>query len=211
MNRMAFYRRPLPYRFHNVTMSLLILNVGLFLLLYLFPRAFGYLALTPVLVIRGNAWWQLLTYMFLHSPTSFYHILFNMLALYMFGIRLEQRLGSWEFLLYYLVCGVGAGLFTLLVHWYTGLGGVSVIGASGAIYGILLGFAVLFPDAVIFVFFIPMRARLAVLVFAGIALFSSLSSRGGGVAHITHLAGLVFGFLYFPVRLGINPIDAFRR
>ena len=210
MNRMAFYRRPLPYRSLNITTSLLILNVGTFLLTgFLFPRLQVYLALVPVLVIQNNAWWQLLTYMFVHA--NFYHILFNMLALYLFGTRLEQRLGSYEFLLYYLVCGVGAGVVTLLVNWNTGLGMIPVVGASGAIYGLLLGFAVLFPDAVIFVFFIPMRARLAVLVFAGIALFSSLSARGSGVAHLTHLAGLVFGFLYFPVRLGVNPIDAFRR
>ncbi len=211
MNRTAFYRRPLPYRFQNITLLLIILNVGLFLLTsrFLFPQFRIYLALIPAFVLQNNAWWQLLTYMFIHA--NFSHIFFNMLALFLFGTRLEQRLGSYEFLLYYLICGVGAGVVTLLVNASTGLAMVPVVGASGAIYGLLLAFAVLFPEAVIFVFFIPMRARMAVLVFAGISLVSSIYSSGSGVAHLTHLAGLVFGFLYFPIRLGINPMDAFRR
>jgi membrane associated rhomboid family serine protease len=211
MNRFAFYRRPLPYRNYNFTVILIVLNVGFFLLSMLATRSVTYyLALIPVLVIRENYWWQVVTYMFLHGSTG--HIFFNMLALLLFGSRIEQRLGSYEFLLYYLICGTGAGLFTLVVHWNTGLQAVPVVGASGAIYGLLLAFAVLFPDAVIYVFFmLPMRARTAVLVFAGIELFFGITSRGSGVAHLTHLAGLAFGFLYFPLRLGINPIDAFRR
>src|SRR5512138_1617180 len=173
MNRLAFYRRPLPYRFLNVTLFLIILNVGMFLLTnFLFPRFRIYLALIPTFVLQANAWWQLLTYMFIHA--GFSHIFFNMLALFLFGTRLEQRLGSYEFLVFYLVCGIGSGLVTVLINSATGMGIVPVVGASGAIYGLLLAFAVLFPDAVIFVFFIPMRARTAVLVFAGIELVSSI-------------------------------------
>ncbi len=210
MNRMTFYRRPMPYRFQNFTVVLIVINVGLFLLSYLAPRLFYSLALVPVLVIRENAWWQLITYMFVHAGTG--HIFFNMLALFLFGSRIEQRLGSYEFLLYYLICGVGAGLVTLVINWNTGLQAVPVVGASGAIFGLLLAFAILFPDAVIFIFgLLPMRAKTAVLVFAGLELLFSLTSPRSGVAHLTHLAGLLFGFLYFPIRLGINPLDAFRR
>jgi membrane associated rhomboid family serine protease len=210
MSRNAFFRRPVPYAFYNLTIVLLVANVIVYLLMNMFPRIYVYTALIPALVIREGFWWQVLTYMFVHGGTQ--HIFFNMLGLFIFGARIEQRLGSWEFLLYYLVSGIGAGLFTLFFNYFTGMGMVPVVGASGAIYGLLLAFAVLFPDAVLYIFFIlPMRARTAVLVFAALALFSGVTGTRAGVAHFTHLAGLVFGFLYFRIRLGIDPIDSFRR
>ena len=210
MNELPFHKRPLAYRYYNATLTLIIINVGLFLVNFLFPRTTAYLALTPYLVVRQRAIWQVVTYMFVHGGT--WHILFNMLALFIFGTPLERRLGSSEFLLYYFIAGVGAGLATLVVNWYTGLAIIPVVGASGAIYGLLLAYATLYPDARLFIFgILPLRAPIAVLLFAGLALFSQLTGTRNGVAHLTHLAGLVFGYLYFLIRMGINPIKVFFR
>jgi membrane associated rhomboid family serine protease len=203
-------RRPLRYRYYNATVTLIIINVAVFLLMYLAPRLLRYLALTPALVVQNQAYWQVVTYMFLHGGT--WHLLFNMLALYMFGVPLERNLGSGEFLLFYFATGIGAGLATLAVNWYTGMAYIPVVGASGAIFAVLLAFATLFPDTrILFMFFIPMRAPVAVLVFAGIELFSMFTNTRSGVAHLTHLAGLLFGWLYFVVRLGVNPLRIFFR
>jgi membrane associated rhomboid family serine protease len=203
-------RRPLRYRFYNATIVLIVLNVVIFLLTYLSRRLLGYLALTPELVLRYNAWWQLLTYMFVHGGV--WHILFNMLALFLFGVPLERNLGSNEFLLYYFVTGLGAGLATLVVNHYSGMGLIPVVGASGAIYALLLAYATLYPDARLWIFgLFPLRAPVAVLVFAGLSLFSELTGTQSGVAHLTHLACLVFGYFYFLLRLGINPLRVFFR
>jgi membrane associated rhomboid family serine protease len=148
--------------------------------------------------------------MFVHG--GFGHLLFNMLALYMFGVPLERHLGSAEYLLFYFVTGIGAGLATLAVNWYSGMALIPVVGASGAIFGLLLAFASYFPDTrILFMFFLPLRAPVAVLVFAGIELVSLFSGTRSGVAHLTHLAGLLFGWLYLVVRLGVNPLRVFFR
>jgi len=222
MNRLPFYKRPLSYRYYNATLTLIIVNIGMFLLGLLFSRTwvttpYGryrvldyYISLIPYRVVLDKAVWQVLTYMFIHGGT--WHILFNMLALFIFGTPLERRLGSSEFLLYYLITGLGAGLATLAVNWYTGLAIIPVVGASGAIYGLLLAYATLYPDARLFIFgILPLRAPVAVLLFAGLALFSQLTGTRSGVAHLTHLAGLIFGYLYFLVRMNINPIKVFFR
>ncbi len=210
MKNISFLKRQLPYRFYNITLTLIVMNVGLFLINILIPRSMAYLALTPYLVIRQGAFWQVVTYMFVHGGT--FHILFNMLALFLFGTQIERKLGSTEFLIYYLCTGIGAGLFTLVFNWYTGLALIPVVGASGAIYGLLLAYATLFPDSRLFIFgMFPLKAPVAVLLFAGIALFSQISGSRSGIAHLTHLAGLVFGFIYFLVRLGINPFNVFFR
>ncbi len=210
MRNDSLLRRPVRYRFYNATMALIVINVAVFLLSYLVPRTFSYLALYPYLVLRAGAWWQVVTYMFMHG--GIWHILFNMLALFIFGLPLEHRLGSTEFLIYYFACGVGAGLATVAINWYSGMGTIPVVGASGAIYGLLLAYATLFPDSRLYIFgILPLRAPVAVLLFAGLALFSQLTNPRSGVANLTHLAGLVFGYLYFLVRMGINPIKVFLR
>jgi membrane associated rhomboid family serine protease len=211
MSQGSGLRRPLRYRYYNATVALIVVNVVVFLAMYLSRGVIvRYLALTPVLVVQNREWWQVITYMFLHA--GFWHIGFNMLALYMFGVPLERHLGSGEFLLFYFVAGIGAGLATLVVTGYTGLGYVPVVGASGAIFGVLLAFATYFPDTrILLFFFIPMRAPTAVLVFAGIELVFLLTNTRNGVAHLTHLAGLAFAWLYLVVRLGINPARVFFR
>jgi membrane associated rhomboid family serine protease len=210
MSQGSAIRRPLRYRYYNATVILVVINVVMFLIIRLAPQIMGLLALTPLLVIQANAWWQVVTYMFIH--VGFWHIGFNMLALYMFGVPLERSMGSGEFLLYYFVTGIGAGLATVAVNYYAGLGAVSVAGASGAIFAVLLAFASYFPDArILFMFFIPMRAPTAVLVFAAIELIFLLTNTNAGGAHLTHLAGLLFGWLYLVIRLKVNPWQAFFR
>ena len=110
--------------------------------------------------------------MFVHG--SFFHIFFNMLGLFIFGTQLEKRMGSSEFLLLYLFTGLGTGLFALLL-------GMNVVGASGAIYALLLAFAVYFPDARIIIWFVPMRAPIAVLVFTGLSLVFHFTGFMGGI------------------------------
>lgn len=151
----------------------------------------GYGGLSPAMVANG-AVWQLVTYMFLHG--NLLHLLFNMLALWMFGRDLENLWGARGFLRYYFICGIGAGLVTLLALWGKH---TFTIGASGAIYGILLAFGMTFPNRYIFLWFlVPIKAKYFVILFGAIELLASLSSPGDGVAHLTHLGGLVIGFFY---------------
>ncbi|HOV91888.1 MAG TPA: rhomboid family intramembrane serine protease [Candidatus Kapabacteria bacterium] len=138
--------------------------------------------------------WQLLTYQFLHG--GWWHLFFNMFSLWMFGIELERLWGSKRFIIYYLLCGIGAGLCQLFVSPLFGPT-APTIGASGAIYGVLLGFGMTFPNRPIFMFplFIPIPAKIFVIIFAGIELYSGLSPAQDGVAHFAHLGGALFGLL----------------
>jgi membrane associated rhomboid family serine protease len=156
-----------------------------------------YLGLVPGLVWYEYYLWQLVTYIFLHVDIS--HLLFNLLALWMFGGELENFWGSRKFLGYFFFCGIGAGISTvvwtlLLTPQYQV---VPVIGASGAIYGILLAFGWLFPNRPIYFIFlpVPIPAKIFVMIYALIAFFS-VRGAGGGVSHITHLGGLLFGLFY---------------
>jgi membrane associated rhomboid family serine protease len=209
MSDSSFLRRPLRYSFFNATLYLIIANVIVFLVTtYAAPGLRGYLWLLPAAVVQANAWWQVVTYMFCHA--NFTHLFLNMLSLYLFGVQLERRMGSGEFLLFYLVSGIGAGLATLLVNNATGQGMVYVVGASGAIFAVLLAFASFFPDTRIFIFgILPMRAPTAVLVFAGIEVISMFTNLSAGVAHLTHLAGILFGYGLLVLRFRINPVRVF--
>ena len=153
-----------------------------------------YFGLIPILVWKKYFLWQLFTYIFLHG--GFSHIFFNLLALWWFGGELENYWGSKKFLFYFLFCGIGAGICTVLFtpDIYQR---IPVIGASGAIYGILLAFAWLFPNRPILIYFLfPVPAKYMVIIFGLIEFFSSMGGSGGGVAHLTHLGGLLFGFFY---------------
>ncbi len=209
MDRLPFYQRPLRHTSFNAALILLGINVLLYFAAQLAPQLQIYLSMIPLAVLGENWWWQPFTYMFMHAGT--WHLLFNMLALFIFGTQLEQRLGSSEFLLFYLLVGALAGFFSLGIYWLTGSMRVMLLGASGAVFGILLAFATFFPTATILVFgILPVRAPILVIGYTGIELFSMLSRPGSGVAHLTHLAGLLFAFLYLVVRLRINPVTVFR-
>lgn len=160
-------------------------------------------------------WWQPLTHMFMHG--GFWHLFFNMYTLYIFGSVLERVWGTKKFLIFYFVTGLGAAAvhtgveWLQMNHWMTQVAEGSVaaqaqihalkmtptVGASGAIYGVLMGYAMLYPDSIMTLIFPPisMKAKWFVLIFAAIELFTGVSGMGGGIAHFAHLGGLIFGFL----------------
>lgn len=187
---------------------LLIVNTALFLLGFLMARTGSYELLTPFMlsprdVLTGFALWQPFSYLFLHDPNGFSHILFNMLALYMFGSTLEGVWGTRRFLKYYFICGIGAGICVIVANLLFGSLDTRTIGASGAIYGLLLAFGVLFPEAtILFMFLFPMKAKYFVMIMGAIAFLSSVGASGSGVSHVAHLGGFVVG--WFALRRGLK-------
>jgi len=211
---MSIIRRPFRYSYNNVVFILIGINILVYLaelFLKSLPVIPG-LAMIPAAVL-GRGWvWQFLTYMFVHDPRSIGHLVFNMLALFVFGRQVEWKMGSREFLLFYLSTGFLAGFFSFLVYIFTGYFWVSLMGASGAIFAVQLAFAALFPSSVIYLWgLLPLRAPVMVLGFTTLELFFMLTGGGGNVAHTTHLAGFAFGWIYFLIRFGINPWRAMRR
>ncbi|MFH1623932.1 MAG: rhomboid family intramembrane serine protease [Pseudomonadota bacterium] len=148
--------------------------------------------LVPALVWQKYFLWQLATYIFLHG--GFFHLLFNLLILWMFGCELERYWGSRVFLRYFFITGTGAALCTVLI---TPNLSIPTIGMSGAIYGILLAYGWFFPNRIIYIYFLfPIKAKYFVMIFGAIELWASMAGTGGGIAHITHLGGMVFGLIY---------------
>ena len=190
---MTYYRYSFGYGLTPVVKNLMISMGVVFLLQMLINRWFNiYLGLVPILVWKKYYLWQLATYIFLHGGIT--HLLFNLLALWMFGGELESYWGSRKFLGYFLFCGIGAGICTVVFSPYQF---IPVIGASGSIYGLLLAFGWLFPNRPIYIYFLfPIPAKYMVIIFGLIELFSSAEGTGGGIAHLTHLGGLFFGLLY---------------
>ncbi len=181
---------------------LLIANTAVFLITNLFARQFGedfrLLALAPVAVVKHFAIWQLVTYLFLHGGVT--HLLFNMLALWMFGTPLERDWGTRQFLKYYFICGIGAGICDVAMNAIMGNWLTSTIGASGAIYGLLLAFGVCYPEQTVLMgFLFPIKAKYMVMIYAGIELFLSIGVNNG-VSNIAHLGGMVVGFVYLKSR-----------
>jgi membrane associated rhomboid family serine protease len=179
--------------------ALIAANVAVFLLTAFARSAVPYLGLVPELVLHKFWIWQLATYMFLHG--GIFHIVFNMLALWMFGAELERIWGTRYFLKFYFVTGIGAGALTVLFStlpfaFAQQVQHSIVIGASGAIYGLLLAYALYFPERPIYMYFVfPIPAKIFVAIMGAIAFFSSLSEVGG-TANATHLGGLIVGYLF---------------
>ena len=204
-----------------VTKNIIIINALFFLAMYVTPR-YG-IDLTQMMGLHfflasDFKIYQLITYMFMHG--NFAHILFNMFAVWMFGRIVESAWGSRRFLIYYLICGIGAGLFqeiaqyidyaasgmsaydsvnigTAIIPMDTYLNMLTTVGASGAVYGILLAFGLSYPEDRLFIIPIPIpiKAKYFVIGYAVIELVSGLSSSNDGVAHFAHLGGMVIGFL----------------
>lgn len=180
---------------------LLISNVAVFLLGFFAQLAqvdgpLRYFALLPVAVVRDFFVWQLVTYMFLHA--GFGHIIWNMLALWMFGADLEQSWGTRRFLQFYFFCGIGAGICVVILNYLLPWGNPAVhtIGSSGAIFGILMACAILYPNrSVLFGFLIPIQMKWFVLIVGVIAFLSSLQANTG-VSAFAHLGGLLFGYFF---------------
>jgi len=198
--------------------ALIGINVVMFVAQVAFPITTIVLGLHPAWIIPAPSpfppehvfWaWQVGTYMFLHG--GIFHIVFNMLALWMFGTELERTWGTRYFLKFYLVTGVGAGaltvLFSLLPFGFARqLQYANVIGASGAIYGLLLAYAMYFPERPIYMYFVfPIPAKIFVAIMGAIAFFSSMSD-AGGVANATHLGGLLIAYLFLK-SARIHPIS----
>jgi len=186
--------------------ALIVLTVAGYLLPLVVPALTIRLGLVPALVVERWWVWQPVTYMFMHG--GLFHLIFNMLALWMFGVDLERQWGTRFFARFYFVAGVGAALTTLVLSWlpfgFAEALYVSVtVGASGAIYGLLVAFAMMYPRRPIYLYLLfPIPARIFVLIIGGISFLSSISETSGGVAHATHLGGLLAGYVYLAGRRG---------
>jgi len=173
--------------------GLIIANVAVYLLQLVTPpftiiETFG---LIPAKVAQGEIW-RLFTYQFLHGGV--WHIAINMLMLWMFGSELEERWGQRFFLKYYFLCAVAGGAVYTLVRWGTW---VPSVGASGAIYGILMAYGMWFPNREVYIWFLlPIRVRYLVLFLIAFEFLQSLPQAGSGIAHAAHLGGMAFGYAY---------------
>jgi len=181
---------------------IMIVSVAVFIVQFLFQKTGtveSYFALWPFWAVRRLMLWQLLTYIFLHDTRTIFHILFNMITLYFFGPEIERMLGRRRFLFFYLAAGVFAGIAQCLIPGNRGPNNF-VVGASGAIYAVLVAYALTFPNRTVIFFIFPMKVRTLVLLLIGISLYSGLSSSQNGIAHFAHLGGAAFGFVYWKGR-----------
>ena len=179
--------------------NLLYANGAVYLLLILNPNIgnfiFSQFAFKPYDIYSSFKIWQFVSYMFLHDPGSFMHILFNMFALWMFGADLEREWGTREFLKYYFITGIGGAVFYLI---FSTNPMIPMVGASGGVLGVLLAFALRFPDRelIIFPVMFPVKAKYVVIFYGIISFIGSLGTMGDGVAHAAHLGGMVVGYIY---------------
>jgi membrane associated rhomboid family serine protease len=180
--------------------ALLYVNIGAYIVSLFFPRILEWFGLVPQLVVERGWLWQPVTYMFLHAPAPT-HILFNMLILWMFGVELERTWRTRFFLKFYGITGVGAGLISVLISLIPFapthvMYRADIIGASGALYGLLLAFALYYPNREILLFFlVPVPAKYYVAILGALALITSVQA-SGGVAATTHLGGLIVAYIY---------------
>jgi membrane associated rhomboid family serine protease len=183
---------------------LLISNTVVFLIYYLGRGGLSammttLLALYAAGVVRGLYVWQLFTYMFLHGGIT--HLLFNMLTLWFFGTQLERDWGTRRFLKYYFLCGIAAGVCVLVVNMAIGDWATPTIGASGAIFGVLVAFGVLYPNQTVLMnFLFPIKAKYMVAIYAAIELLLTFGPNTG-VSTIAHLGGMAFGYVYLKGKL----------
>ena len=172
--------------------------IGLNLLLYVFKTiSDGEVDLVQILGLSPETvWplvWQPLTYMFVHG--DFWHVAINMLVLFLFGSELETIWGRHGFIKYYLITGIGSGLVWLIFQSFSSVPAY-LIGASGAVYGILTAYGLMFPNRIVYIYFLfPVRVKYFVMILGGIAFFSSLGNHSN-ISHLTHLSGMLIGFAY---------------
>jgi len=240
----SLYQKPFPRATFFGTVAIVVGNLSVFLLTEIDRESLGVLSLNAVSVVAEGAWWQVFTYMYVHESVN--HIAFNMIFLLLAGLKVEETMGSWEFLAYYHVCGALAGLLSLGVYWGTGQTSAFLLGSSGAVFAVIFAYAVyrfdgrtLFVPLAIFIVFdgiqslaslvmggfsfswegvlyiglfagvVTMifksewnkKAANIVLLFTSFDLLSQLFNPYGGVAHLTHLAGFLFAFLYLTLRM----------
>ncbi len=194
---MNYYRPQSRFSMPPATMNLLIINALVFFGMAINPKALEWIVDHLALYSfssGGFRIWQPITYMFLHGGPM--HLFTNMFALWMFGRFIENDMGTNRFLSYYFATGVGAALVQLLVYWITG-GVGPTLGASGAVFGLLLAFGMMYPNSIIMLLIppIPMKAKYFVIGYGLIELFFGVSGMMSSVAHFAHLGGMIFGFL----------------
>lgn len=178
---------------------LLMINAAVFVITLAFSGLIPYLALTPARLLTQP--WTLLTYMFVHG--GFFHLLFNMLGLFFFGPPLEERWGSSEFLKFYLLTGLGGALLSMVFP------NQMIVGASAAVYGVMVGYAMYWPDNPIYIYGIfPVKAKWLVAFLVGMSIFYSISGGRSGVAHLAHLGGAAAAFLYLKSAFAPSPFGA---
>jgi len=186
--------------------ALIALNVAGYLVSLVAPSISIWFGLVPALVVDRWWIWQPVTYMFLHG--GLFHLLFNMLALWMFGVDLERLWGTRFFIRFYFVAGIGAAATTLVMSllpfaFAEAMFASVTVGASGAIYGLLVAFAMMYPHRPIYLYMLfPIPARIFVIIIGAISFLSSVSEPRGGVAHAAHLGGILAGYLYLAWRRG---------
>ncbi len=174
--------------------GLIAVNVAVYVLQILAPRGalIAWFGLIPVRVFAAGEIWRLFTYQFLHGGV--WHLGLNMLILWMFGTELEHRWGQRFFLKYYLLCGVGGGVTYALVRAGSP---IPSVGASGAIYGVLLAYGLWFPNRIVLLAFLfPIRVRHLIVFLVVLELLQAMESTGAGIAYAAHLGGMGFGYLY---------------
>lgn len=207
------YRPPTQFSvFPPVIKNLLILN-GLFFMAQLVPSTaellMYWLALWPIGIpdLPGypSFWpWQIVSYSFLHG--GFGHLFFNMFALWMFGVQVENSWGSRRFATFYFICVIGAALMQLIVASLDP-GIYPTVGASGGVFGILLAFGMMFPNQPIYIYFLfPIKAKWLVIGYGAIELWAGITGTQAGVAHFAHLGGMLFGFLLIQFWRGRLPV-----
>jgi membrane associated rhomboid family serine protease len=183
---------------------LLIINGVVFLLQWLTQGVLTrYIMFVPGWILIRP--WTVVTYMFAHG--DLFHLFFNMLVLFFFGPPLEARWGSREFMKFYFICGIGAAALSFVFAF-----NAPIIGASGAVYGVMLAFAMNWPDSQIYIWgILPVKAKFLVAVLAGISIMSMVGGGGGNIAHAAHLGGFVAAFLYLKLGGPAGPLGGFRR
>ena len=167
-----------------------------------------WISLIPYFIRQGYVW-QFFTYMFVHM--EFFHLFFNMYALFMFGTMLERAIGTKEFLLFYFLTGVLGGVVSYIIYTATGMMNLAIMGASGAVYAMLFLTSVMYPQGrVLLFFFLPLRLPVAVVMFILIEIVSQFLSGGDGVAHLVHLSSIAIAWIYCLLRFRISPLKVWR-
>lgn len=213
-----YYRPPTQFSvFPPVIKNLLILN-GLVYLAQLVPTTdellMQWFALWPLGIPDAPGYpsfwpWQLVTYSFLHGGLG--HLFFNMFALWMFGVQIENAWGSNRFGIFYFVCVIGAGLIQLIVVT-AGTTLVPTVGASGGVFGLLLAFGMMFPNQPIYIYFLfPIKAKWLVIGYAALEMWAAVTGTQAGIANFAHLGGMLFGFILIQYWRGRLPAKPKRR
>lgn len=181
------------FQLSRTVKQIIIINISVFVITNLFHSIpwFSFLGFVPRLFLAKFMIWQAFTYMFLHA--GLLHLVFNMLMLWFFGPAIEASWGRNRFLFYYFFTGFGAAICSFIFSFNSA---IPIVGASGALFGILVAYAIMFPEDVIIVFVFPMKCKHAVVVLSVINLLAAISSSNNGIAYVAHLGGALFGYLY---------------